>query len=41
MPETFTLAQLTVNEINLILKGLGELPAKESFQMIISINNHE
>lgn len=28
------LGELEVHEVNLILKGLGELPAKESFQLL-------
>ena len=35
--ETTVNLDFTVEELNLILKGLGELPAKESMNMIAKI----
>lgn len=31
--------KLTIEEVNVVLQGLGELPAKNSMQLITSIQN--
>ena len=33
--------KLTIEEVNLVLQGLGELPAKLSMNLITSIQNQE